>query len=82
MTKTQEWIVHYLQGRGWCSPTQIGRAYGDSKHGNDSFHHYHSAWASPKCKKLVELGYLERNDKGHYRLLPGSIHHISYDELL
>ena len=68
MTKTQEWIVRYLKGRGWCSPTQIGLAHGDSKHGNPSFHSYHSAWASPKCLDLVKKGVLKRSDKGHYKL--------------
>ncbi|MCP4280781.1 MAG: hypothetical protein GY776_12340 [Alteromonas sp.] len=71
MTKTQSWIVRYLSKRGWCSPTQIGHAYGDSLHGNNSFHHYHSAWASPRCKALVKMGKLKRNDKGHYLLIEG-----------
>lgn len=68
MNKTQKWIIEYLHGKGFTSPTQIGRAYGDSIHGNNSFHSYHSSWASPKCKALVDKGNLERNDKGHYRL--------------
>jgi len=69
MTQTEKWIIKYLYRRGWTSPTQIGTAYGDSKHGNNSFHTFHSAWASPRCKNLVENGYLERNKKGHYRLI-------------
>jgi hypothetical protein len=68
LTKSQNWILKYLYGRGFVSPTQIGNAYGDSKFGNNSFHSYHSAWASPKCKKLVELGLLERNKKGYYAI--------------
>jgi hypothetical protein len=68
MTKSQEWIVSYLKGRGWTSPTQIGEAYGDHVHSNNSFHNYHSAWASPKCLGLVKKGILKRSDKGHYRL--------------
>jgi hypothetical protein len=67
LTKSEKWILQYLDKRGWTSPTQIGRAYGDSKHGNNSFHTYHSAWASPECKKLVEKGLLERSEKGHYK---------------
>jgi hypothetical protein len=67
MTKTQKWIFHYLYGRGWCSPTQIGTAYGDSIYGNNTIHCFHSGWASPRCKKLVDLGKLERNENGHYR---------------
>ena len=63
----KDWILNYLDWRGWTSPTQIGKAYGDSKHGNNSFHGYHSSWASPKCKKLVAEGLVERNDNGHYR---------------
>jgi hypothetical protein len=66
MTKSEEWILMYLDKRGFCSPTQIGRAYGDHLHGNNSFHSYHSAWASPKCKKLVEKGLVEKNDKAQY----------------
>lgn len=69
LTKTESWIINYLSGRGTCSPTQIGTAYGDHLHGNNSFHCYHSAWASPRCKKLVEKGLVERSDKGHYRLM-------------
>ena len=68
MTRTQEWIVRYLDRRGFCSPTQIGRAYGDFLHGNNSFHTFHSAWASPRCLELTKMGALERNNKGHYRL--------------
>ncbi len=66
MSKTQQWIVRYLVGRGWCSPTQIGIAYGDSIHGNNSFHCFRSSWASPRCKALVVLGVLKRNADGHY----------------
>jgi hypothetical protein len=79
MTRTQEWIAKYLKGRGWCGPTQIGNAYGDSKYGNNSFHSFDSAWASPRCKALVEAGVLERNNHGHYRLVSGNLHH---DEVL
>lgn len=69
MTKTQEWIIKYLKGKGFTSPTEIGRAYGREKYqGWYGFTGYHSSWASPRCKKLVEMGLLERNDRGHYRL--------------
>ena len=67
-TKTKTWILKYLKGKSWTSPTQIGLAYGDSKHGNNSFHCYHSAWASPRCLELVEENELLRNDKGWYRI--------------
>ena len=62
LTDTEQWIVSYLQEHkeeGFISPTDIGYAYGGSAH---------SAWASPKCLKLVDMGYLERSDKGWYRL--------------
>ena len=65
-TKSQEFILRYLNGKGWTSPTQIGYAYGDTLHPS-GFHNYHSAWASPKCRKLVKMGWLERNENGHYR---------------
>jgi len=62
-------IIEYLKGRDFTSPTEIGEAYGVFKHGPHHFKTgYHSAWASPRCKKLVEKGILERNERGHYRL--------------
>ena len=67
--KPDEFILEYLKGKDFTSPTNIGEAYGAFKHGY--FHDrigYHSAWASPRCKKLVEKGLLERNEFGHYRL--------------
>jgi len=68
MTKTKEWIVEYLKGKDYTSPTEIGRVYGNTLKGNP-YHNYHSAWASPKCKQLVADGKLIRNSKGHYKLL-------------
>jgi hypothetical protein len=66
MGKTNiEWadaITDKLKGRDWTSPTWIGQHAG--KQGYCSA----SAWASPKCKKLVKSGYLERNERGQYRL--------------
>ena len=60
MTNIQKWILDYICARKgeWISPTKIGNAYRP---------HYHSAWASPRCKALVKQGLLERNDKGWYR---------------
>ena len=69
MMKPDEFILEYLEGRDFTSPSDIGEAYGIFKHG--MFHNrigYHSAWASPRCKKLVGKGLLERNELGHYRL--------------
>ena len=71
-SRTERWIIDYLEGKGWTRPTEIGKAYGIYLHGEH--HHYscyHSAWASPKCKKLVANGDLERNGKGHYRVNMG-----------
>lgn len=44
----------------WISPTKIGRDLRPSRL-------YGSAWASPKCLKLVAMSKLERNEKGQYR---------------
>jgi len=62
--KHQDFIINYLKGKDFTSPSEIGRAFGRGKEGI-----YHSSWASPKCKKLVEMGLLERNEKGHYRIV-------------
>ena len=53
-----DWILEFLKGKDWTSPTEIGDRYGGKG----------SMWASPKCKKLVEQGLLERSDRGWYRL--------------
>jgi len=63
LSPIQEWIINYLKDKGWCSPTLIGNEYGKLKDKP-----YHSSWASPKCKKLVDMGILKRNSSGHYRL--------------
>ena len=49
--------VQYYQGRDWISPTEIGGLFGG-----------HSSIGSPLCKKMVEHGLAERNEKGHYKL--------------
>ena len=67
--KPDEFIMQYLKDMDFTSPTEIGDAYGEYKHGRGHFKTgYHSAWASPRCLKLVDSGVLERNDKGHYRI--------------
>ena len=66
-TKQEEFIYKYLDGCDWTSPTEIGREYGLSLVPPKK---YHSSWASPKCLRLHKIGLLERNNKGHYRLIP------------
>lgn len=62
MSEKQQWILAFLDGKGWTSPTDIGlaRSYGQRRS-------LGSAWASPECQALVASGHLERNDAGHYR---------------
>lgn len=61
ITARQSDVLSFLNGKGWVSPTEIGRsAWGEG---------HHSSSASPVCKKLTEAGFLERNEKGHYRKL-------------
>ena len=54
-------ILGILAGRSaedWYPPTNIGRTYGKQS----------SSWASRKLRRLKELGYVERNKRGHWRL--------------
>jgi hypothetical protein len=65
LTDRQKQVLAFLKGKGWTSPTEIGRSvWGDG---------HHSSSASPVCKRLVQLGALERNDAGHYRWPEGHI---------
>ena len=43
--------------RVWITPTEIGGLFGG-----------HSAIGSPLCKRMVESGFLVRNEKGHYKI--------------
>lgn len=63
----KEFILGYLEGKDFTSPTEIGKAYGWQTYG-DHGRGYHSSWASPHCLALVKQGKLERNPKGWYRL--------------
>ena len=58
----QACILGYIKGSGnkWCSPTEIGRSVWGIGH--------HSSSASPVCLRMVKKGWLERNEKGHYRI--------------
>lgn len=53
--------IQINQGRDWISPTEIGREVGGFGK--------HSSYGSPICKEMVKQGLVERNDRGHYRLL-------------
>lgn len=66
LTKNQKAIFIYLaKKRDFVSPTEIAWDIGGtSKNGIER----NSSWASPICKKLVEIGLVERNEKGWYRL--------------
>ena len=68
LTARQEWVIEYLRGcnGAFISPSHIGNVYGKfvlNKLG------LHSSTGSPILKQLVEKGLVERNKKGHYRLL-------------
>lgn len=59
LTDRQQKALDYLKKyRGYfICPTTIGRLFGG-----------HSAIGSPICKRLVEFGLVERNNKGCYRI--------------
>lgn len=65
LTKNQQWIIDYLRGKDYVSPSVIGFAH--AKNFGYSLNH-HSSWASPICLKLVKMGILLRNENGHYKL--------------
>lgn len=50
-------VLEYLKGKDFISPTEIGALWGGR-----------SSIASPVCMSLVELGLVERNPMGHYKL--------------
>ena len=56
----QQDVINYLRGRDWTSPTEIGREVWNPPR--------HSSAASPICLRLVAMGLLQRNRRGHYRL--------------
>ena len=69
LARMQQSVVDYLRGKDWTSPSEIGREVWGPGH--------HSSTGSPRCKRLVEMGVLERNERGHYRLLPNAESEVS-----
>lgn len=65
LTKNEEWVIGYLKGKDYVSPTIIGCAYAATFGFSRTCH---SRWASPICLRLVKKGLLLRNEKGHYKL--------------
>jgi hypothetical protein len=72
LTKREQWVLDYLESiweanypinGGWTSPSEIGGAYNGG----------HSSTGSPICLSLVKKGRLERNEKGHYRLVKSKV---------
>ena len=59
LTRNEQRVLDYLQGKEWVSPTEIGKTLHPTRM-------YGSPWASPLCLRLVNKGLLERNDKGWY----------------
>lgn len=70
LTPNQQKVLDFLKvWHGiWVAPTLIGHEVGGRTH---SSRRRHSSWASPICKRLVELGLVERNDNGYYRYKQG-----------
>ena len=62
LTNNEQWVLDYLKGKDYVSPTEIGKIHALAV-GSYSFTH-HSAWASPICLRLVKKGLLLRNEKG------------------
>ena len=61
LTAKEHDVFTYLKGKSkWTSPTVIGREVGGGNR--------HSAWASPICLRLVELGLVVRHDCGWYKV--------------
>lgn len=63
----EQWIVEYLRGKGYTSPSEIGIAHKKAFNIDSPTHHIE--WASPICNRMVEKGILIRNNKGQYKLI-------------
>ena len=70
LSSRQKWVYNYLKNfcnrEEWITPTRVGYEYGKGVLGRNNCH---SATGSPILKKLLSLGLVERNKKGHYRLI-------------
>lgn len=71
LSDKQKFVIDFLKDiynteNQWASPTLVGRAYGIRFLNRQDCH---SATGSPILKKLTELGFTERNEKGWYRFL-------------
>ena len=67
LSQTYKDILKYLMVKhpNYVSPSEIGVEVGGvTKSGIKR----HSAWASPKMKKLVSWGFVERSSNGHYKV--------------
>ena len=66
LTRNQNNILEYLKKRNYyVTPTEIGKNVGGMMIGDRGVRG--SSWASPICKRLVELGLIERNVSGWYK---------------
>ena len=76
LTNKEEWMLNYLKENSnyrngnsveYISPTEVGRAYGESK-GKKG---YHSSVSCPVLLKLTKFGLIQRNENGHYKYSEG-----------
>lgn len=67
MDEKIEKAVNYMtkvlisEGREWISPTEIGSDIGG--------HGKHNSYGSIICKEAVKIGFMERDKRGHYRVV-------------
>ena len=64
LTDDQKKVLFHLAEHpdSWWSPTKLGEQIGQKPYTAAS------SWGSAQGKALVNLGYAERSDKGHYRV--------------
>ena len=56
-------VLQYLEGRGFCGPSEIGRACWIGKKTK------RSGAATVTCKTLMKRGLVERSSDGKYRVI-------------